>query len=54
MKFSDLSRVWRVTKKPNGKEYWLVVKIVFVGFVVIGIIGFVMELIWQFGLKHLF
>ena len=54
MKLSSIARVWKVTKKPSKKEYFSVVKIVFVGFLIIGLIGFVMELFYQFLLKHLF
>lgn len=50
----DMQRVWKVTKKPTKKEYFLTVKIVLIGFLIVGVIGFVMELLWQFLLKHLF
>ena len=51
---SDMKRVWKVTRKPSKKDYFLTLKIVLVGFLVIGVIGFIMELLWQFALKHLF
>lgn len=51
---SDLSRVWKVTKKPSKKDYFLTLKVVLIGFLIIGFIGFVMELLWQFLLKRLF
>ena len=51
---SDMKRVWKVTKKPTKKEYFLTVKIVLIGFLIIGLIGFVMEMLWQFLLKKLF
>jgi len=51
---SDLKRVWKVTKKPSKKEYFLTVKIVLIGFVIIGLIGFVIEFLWQVLLKRLF
>ena len=51
---SDMQRVWKVTKKPSKKDYFQTAKIVFIGFLVIGLIGFVMELCWQLLLKHLF
>ena len=50
----DMKRVWKVTKKPSKKDYFLTVKIVLVGFLIIGLIGFAMEMIWQFLLKRLF
>ena len=50
----DMQRVWKVTKKPTKKEYFLTVKIVLIGFLIIGLIGFTMEMLWQFLLKRLF
>jgi protein translocase SEC61 complex gamma subunit len=50
----NLLRVWRVTKKPSKKEFFSIVKIVAVGFLIIGLIGFIMEMLWQLLLKHLF
>ncbi len=50
----DMKRVWKVTKKPTKKEYFLTVKIVLIGFLIIGLIGFVMEILWQVGGRHLF
>ena len=51
---SDIVRVWKVTKKPNKKDYFLTLKVVVIGFLIIGFIGFVMELLWQFLLRRLF
>ena len=51
---SDMRRAWKVTKKPTKKEYFLTVKIVLIGFLIIGMVGFVMEMLWQFLLKKLF
>lgn len=51
---SDMKRVWKVTKKPSKKEYFLTFKVVVIGFVIIGMIGFVIELLWQFLLKGIF
>jgi len=42
----NIQRVWKVTKKPSKKEYKTTVKIVAIGFLLIGLIGFVMEMIW--------
>ena len=44
---SDMKRVWKVTKKPTKKEFLLTLKIVVVGFLIIGFIGFLMEILWQ-------
>ncbi len=51
---SDMKRVWKVTKKPSKKEYFLTFKVVLIGFAIIGMIGFVIELLWQFVLKGIF
>lgn len=50
----DMKRVWKVTKKPTKKEYTLTNKIVLIGFMIVGVIGFVMEMLWQFLFKNLF
>ena len=50
----SLKRVWYLTKKPSKKEYLLTVKIVLIGFLVIGIISFIMEMVWQLLLKRFF
>jgi protein transport protein SEC61 subunit gamma-like protein len=50
----DMRRVWKVTKKPSKKEYMTTMKIVLIGFLLIGFIGFIFELLWQLLLKHLF
>ena len=51
---SDMKRVWKVTKKPSKREYFLTVKIVLIGFLIIGFIGLINELLWQLVLKSLF
>lgn len=50
----DMRRVWKVTKKPTKKEYMLTVKIVLIGFLIVGLIGFTIEMLWQFVLRGLF
>ena len=51
---SDMKRVWKVTRKPAKKDYLLTLKVVAIGFLIIGIIGFIIELLWQFLLKGCF
>ena len=51
---SDMKRVWKVTRKPTKKDYFLTLKVVFIGFLIIGVIGFIVELLWQFLLKGCF
>ena len=51
---ADMKRVWKVTKKPTKKEYFLTVKIVLIGFLIVGVVGFTMEMLWQFLLGKMF
>jgi len=51
---SDIKRVWKVTRKPSKKDYFTTFKIVLVGFGIIGFIGFLVELLWQFVLRGFF
>ena len=51
---SDMKRVWKVTKKPSKKDYFLTVKIVLLGLVVIGIIGLLVEVINVLVIKKIF
>jgi protein translocase SEC61 complex gamma subunit len=51
---TDMKRVWKVTKKPTQKEYWKTVKIVSIGFFIIGLTGFVVEIVNQLVIKRLF
>ena len=51
---ADMRRVWKVTRKPTKKEYMQTMKIVLIGFLFVGFVGFVMELLWQLLLKRFF
>lgn len=51
---SDMKRVWKVTKKPSKKDYMLTLKVVTIGFLIIGLFGFAMELLWIGLLKRFF
>jgi protein translocase SEC61 complex gamma subunit len=51
---SGMKRVWKVTKKPTKKDYFTTVKIVAVGLLVIGLIGFIVFLLDQFIIAKLF
>lgn len=51
---SDMRRVWKVTKKPSKKDYYLTLKVVLIGLLIIGMIGLVMHLIWRLALNSLF
>lgn len=52
--YKDILRVWRVTKKPNKQEYGATLKIVAIGFLLVGLLGFTIQMMWEFGLKNLF
>jgi len=43
--FENTKRVFLVAKKPTKKEYWDLVKVVGLGIIVIGSIGFLINLI---------
>lgn len=49
-----MARVWKVTRKPSKKDYFLTMKVVVIGFLIIGFIGFAWEIVWQLLLKKLF
>ena len=51
---SDMKKVWNVTRKPSKKDYLITLKIVLVGLVIIGFIGFIIYLLWQLLLIKLF
>jgi protein transport protein SEC61 subunit gamma-like protein len=45
--FKECKRVLKVAKKPNREEYLNFSKVTAIGIVIIGIIGFIMTLIFQ-------
>lgn len=49
-----MSRVWKVTKKPTKKEYFLTLKIVLFGLLIIGVIALIMEFINQLVISRVF
>jgi protein transport protein SEC61 subunit gamma and related proteins len=40
-------RVLRVTKKPTGLEYKTIVKVSGLGIMIIGAVGFLIQMIWE-------
>jgi protein transport protein SEC61 subunit gamma and related proteins len=38
-------RIFLISKKPSSKEYWTMAKIVGIGILIIGIIGYVIRLL---------
>ena len=47
----ECRRVWQVTKKPNREELKVIVKVTGIGILVIGFIGFVINIAWQLFLQ---
>ena len=43
----ECKRVWQVTKKPSKDELTMIVKITGLGILVIGAIGFMINILWQ-------
>ena len=41
-------RVLKVTRKPNNEELKIIVKISGIGILAIGVIGFIIQMMWQF------
>ncbi|MBS3112291.1 protein translocase SEC61 complex subunit gamma [Candidatus Woesearchaeota archaeon] len=58
MKFKDIiqklksfliecKRVWQVTRKPSKSEFTVIMKVTGIGMIVIGLVGFIINFIWQ-------
>ena len=45
--FREMIRVFKVTKKPSMEEFKVIVKVSGVGILIIGIIGFFIQIVWQ-------
>ena len=45
------SRVWKVTKKPTGDEFKNIAKVSAIGLAIIGVIGFIIAMIFTLILK---
>lgn len=52
--FADMKRVWKVTRKPTKKEYFQTLKIVLIGFLIIGLIALLMEFLNQLIISKIF
>ena len=44
--FRDARRIFIISKKPTRKEYMTMAKIVALGFIIIGVIGFIVYLVF--------
>ncbi len=47
----ECKRVWQVTKKPTLEELKVIVKVTGIGIILIGTIGFLINMLWQLGLR---
>jgi protein transport protein SEC61 subunit gamma and related proteins len=45
--FREMIRVFKVTKKPSMEEFKVIVKVSGIGILIIGIIGFFIQIVWQ-------
>lgn len=49
--FIECRRVWQITKKPSKEELKTIVKVTGIGTLIIGFLGFIINILWQVGLK---
>lgn len=47
----ECKRVWQVTKKPTKEELKVIVKVTGIGILIIGAMGFVINMLWQLVFK---
>jgi protein transport protein SEC61 subunit gamma and related proteins len=45
--FYECVRVFKVTKKPSSSEFKVIVKVSGIGILVIGILGFIVNMVWS-------
>jgi len=45
---ASVKRLMHVTSKPTREEIWMLIKISFLGIVIIGVIGFVVRVLFWF------
>ena len=43
----ECRRVFKLTKKPSSEEFKVIVKVSAIGIGIIGLIGFLIKLLWQ-------
>ncbi len=43
----ECKRVWQVTRKPNRDEFNIIMKVTGIGMLLIGLVGFIINFIWQ-------
>ena len=47
----ECRRVWQVTKKPTRDELKVIVKVTGIGILIIGFVGFLINMLWQMFLQ---
>ena len=47
----ECRRVWQVTKKPTKEELKVIVKVTGIGILIIGFVGFLINMMWQLFLQ---
>ena len=47
----ECRRVWQVTKKPTRDELKIIVKVTGIGILIIGLMGFIVNVVWQLFLQ---
>ncbi len=45
--FKEYIRVLKITKKPTSEEFKTIVKVSGLGMILIGFIGFLLQMLWQ-------
>jgi protein transport protein SEC61 subunit gamma-like protein len=44
--FTEMRRVWKITKKPTTQEFKAIIKVTSIGIALIGILGFLLQTAW--------
>ncbi|MGQ4874414.1 MAG: protein translocase SEC61 complex subunit gamma [Promethearchaeia archaeon] len=45
--FTNARRILKIANKPTSKEYWTVFKIVAIGMVILGVLSYIIQLIFS-------
>ena len=45
--FKNAKRILKIANKPNRKEYWMVFKICAIGMIILGLLSYVIQLIFS-------
>ena len=47
----ECKRVWKITRKPTKDEFKVIVKVTAIGMLIIGLVGFLINMMWQILIK---